>query len=87
MPIDRRSFLRISPAALFGLDAMFPAAFLALLVPQLRQPGTRTAALCGAVVAVALVPFVPAGAPLLAATIGVVPGLRALHRHARAAPA
>ena len=66
-----------------GLDAMFPAAFLALLVPQLGRPGARLAAVCGGVVAVALVPFVPAGVPILAAVVGVVPAMRALRRAAQ----
>ncbi|MTD45332.1 branched-chain amino acid ABC transporter permease [Conexibacter sp. W3-3-2] len=65
------------PRAL-GLDAMFPAAFLALLWPQLRDRATRTAAGVGAAVAVALVPVAPAGLPILAAVLGVLPGLRAL---------
>ena len=72
------------PRAL-GLDAMFPAAFLALLAPQLRGPGARVAAICGALIAVALVPFVPAGVPILAAVLGVVPGVRAMRRAAVAA--
>ena len=38
----------------YGLDAMFPAAFLALLAPQLRQPGAPAAALAGALIAVVL---------------------------------
>jgi 4-azaleucine resistance transporter AzlC len=58
----------------FGLDAMFPAAFLALLAPQLRRPGAPVAAIAGALVAVVVVPFVPAGVPVLAALAGVVPG-------------
>jgi 4-azaleucine resistance transporter AzlC len=58
-----------------GLDAMFPAAFLALLVPQLRRPGAPVAAVAGAVVAVAVLPFVPAGVPVLAAVAGVLPGV------------
>jgi 4-azaleucine resistance transporter AzlC len=62
------------PRAL-GLDAMFPAAFLALLAPQLRRPGAPVAALAGAVAALALVPFAPAGVPVIAALAGVVPGV------------
>jgi 4-azaleucine resistance transporter AzlC len=62
------------PRAL-GLDAMFPAAFLALLAPQLRRPGAPVAAVAGAMLAVALVPFTPAGLPVIAALAGVVPGL------------
>jgi 4-azaleucine resistance transporter AzlC len=64
------------PKAL-GLDAMFPAAFLALLAPQIRQPGAPLAALLGAVIALPLVPFVPAGVPILAAVLAVVPAVRA----------
>ena len=62
------------PRAL-GLDAMFPAAFLALLAPQLRRPGAPVAALAGAVIAVGLVPFAPVGVPVIAALAGVVPGV------------
>jgi predicted branched-subunit amino acid permease len=58
-----------------GLDAMFPAAFLALLAPQLRRAGAPVAAVAGAVVAVGLLPFAPAGVPVIAALAGVVPGL------------
>ena len=58
-----------------GLDAMFPAAFLALLAPQLRRAGAPVAAVAGAVVAVVLLPFAPAGVPVIAALAGVVPGL------------
>ncbi len=67
-----------------GLDAMFPAAFLALLAPQLTGPAARTAAICGALLAVALVPFVPVGVPILAAVLGVVPGIRAMRRAGKA---
>jgi 4-azaleucine resistance transporter AzlC len=58
-----------------GLDAMFPAAFLALLAPQLRRPGAPVAAILGAMIAVAVLPFVPAGVPIIAALAGVVPGV------------
>ena len=56
----------------YGLDAMFPAAFLALLVPQLRRRGAPRAAVAGALIAAALVPFAPAGVPVLAAALGVL---------------
>jgi 4-azaleucine resistance transporter AzlC len=62
------------PRAL-GLDAMFPAAFLALLTPQLRRSGAPVAAAVGAIVAVTLLPFVPAGIPVVAALVGIVPGV------------
>ena len=64
----------------FGLDAMFPAAFLALLAPQLRRPGAPEAAVAGAVLAVALLPVAPAGVPVLVAALGVVPGVLAARR-------
>jgi 4-azaleucine resistance transporter AzlC len=60
-----------------GLDAMFPAAFLALLAPQLRRPGAPVAAAAGVVIALALVPFTPAGVPIVAALAGVAPGVLA----------
>lgn len=60
----------------YGLDAMFPAAFLALLAPQLRQPGAPAAALAGALIAVVAVPLTPAGVPVLAASAGVLVALR-----------
>jgi 4-azaleucine resistance transporter AzlC len=62
------------PRAL-GLDAMFPAAFLALLAPQLRRPGAPAAAIAGAAIALAVLPFTPAGVPVIAALAGVVPGV------------
>ncbi len=58
-----------------GLDAMFPAAFLALLAPQLRRPGAPVAALAGGAIALALVPFAPAGVPVIAGLAGLVPGI------------
>ncbi len=61
-----------------GLDAMFPAAFLALLAPQLTRPEARTAALCGGVIALLLVPLTPVGVPILAAVLGLVPALARL---------
>ena len=62
------------PAAL-GLDAAFPALFLALLVPQLGGRRARAAAALGAGVAVVLVPFTPAGVPIIAAVGAAVIGL------------
>lgn len=50
----------------FGLDAMFPAAILALILPSLRDARARRPALLGACVALVCVPMLPAGLPLLA---------------------
>lgn len=63
-----------NPRAL-GLDAMFPAAFLALLAPQLRRSGAPAAAAAGALLALAVVPFAPNGVPVIAALAGLVPGV------------
>lgn len=60
----------------YGLDAMFPAAFLALLAPQLRQRDAPAIALAGALVAVVLVPLTPAGIPVIAAALGLLVLLR-----------
>ena len=59
-----------------GLDAAFPALFLALLVPQLKDRRTLEAALLGAAIALALTPFVPAGVPIIAASAACLLGLR-----------
>ena len=50
---------------LLGLDAAPPAAFLALLAPRLRAREPLAIALAAGVVAIAVLPFVPAGVPLL----------------------
>lgn len=62
-----------------GLDALFPAFFLALLVGgELRRGGTAiVVAIGGAVIALALTPFTPAGVPVIAASAAALVGLRA----------
>ncbi len=55
----------ISDPKVFGLDAAPPAAFLALLAPRLRAREPLAIALAAAVIAIAVLPFVPAGVPLL----------------------
>jgi 4-azaleucine resistance transporter AzlC len=64
----------VDPAAL-GLDVAFPAAFLALVAPQLRHRPGLVAALAGGLVAAVLIPFTAPGIPILAASVGVVPAL------------
>ncbi|GAB3488212.1 AzlC family ABC transporter permease [Amycolatopsis cihanbeyliensis] len=63
------------PAA-FGLDAMFPAVLLALILPTLRERGpqasaTRHGALAGVAIALATTPVLPAGLPVLLALAGL----------------
>jgi predicted branched-subunit amino acid permease len=52
-----------------GLDAAAPAAFLALLAPRMRGRPAWTTAVVGALVAIAVVPVVPAGVPVLVAAL------------------
>jgi 4-azaleucine resistance transporter AzlC len=58
-----------------GLDAVYPAFFLALLLAELRDRLARLVALGGALIALALVPFAPAGIPVLAASVVALAGL------------
>ena len=59
----------------YGLDAMFPALFLALLVGQLDSRRTRAAALAGGAIALVLTPLVPPGIPIVAAALGAFAAL------------
>jgi 4-azaleucine resistance transporter AzlC len=63
------------PQAL-GVDAAFPALFLALLAGQLDSPRTRVAALAGAAIALALVSLTPPGVPIIAAAAACLVGPR-----------
>jgi branched chain amino acid efflux pump len=59
-----------------GLDAAFPALFLALLVTLLVDRRAVAAALAGGAVALALLPIAPAGVPVIAAAAVCLVGLR-----------
>src|ERR687887_1821197 len=61
------------PARL-GLDAAFPALFLALLVRQLAGWHARAAAVAAAAIALALVPVVPPGIPIVASSAACLIG-------------
>lgn len=63
----------------WGLDAAFPAAFIAILWPLLRDRKAATAAAIGAVVCLVLTPFTPIGVPILCASVGVLVGVPAPH--------
>ncbi|MDP9094682.1 MAG: AzlC family ABC transporter permease [Actinomycetota bacterium] len=66
----------------YGLDAVIPAAFLALLAPRLRSGAIeRRVAVGGAVIALVLIPLTPPGVPVLGACAALllsatVPGRR-----------
>jgi 4-azaleucine resistance transporter AzlC len=73
---------RIGDPHRWGLDAAFPAAFLALLAPQIRaRPGQAAAVIAGAIT-VAATPFTPAGVPILLAASAVVPAMAVARRSA-----
>ena len=60
----------------FGLDAMFPAFFLCLLVEGELRPGLPTVvAALGSLIALALIPITPAGVPIIAASATALLGL------------
>jgi 4-azaleucine resistance transporter AzlC len=63
------------PATL-GLDAAFPALFLALLAPQVRRRKPLVVALLGGTIALALTPFTPPGVPIIAASVACLLGVR-----------
>ena len=73
------------PEAL-GLDAIFPAFFLALLLSGEASTGRRAvvAALLGAAIALALVPWAPPGVPIIAACLAALIGLYEARGEARA---
>ena len=58
-----------------GLDAIFPAFFLALLLGELKTTRARGVAVTGGLIALALVPFTPPGVPVLAASVAAFYGL------------
>ncbi len=61
---------RISDPAIYGLDAAFPAGFIALLVPALSNRPALVAALSGAAIAIVAVPLTQPGVPILLAAGG-----------------
>jgi 4-azaleucine resistance transporter AzlC len=68
-----------------GLDAAFAALFLALAVPYLRERRAREAAALAAVITLALIPFAPAGVPIIAASAACLLGLRSSEPRSRPA--
>lgn len=61
----------------WGLDAVFPAALLAILATSLRRRDGATSAAVGAALALLLVPHAPGGVPILVGALGAVVGLAA----------
>jgi 4-azaleucine resistance transporter AzlC len=69
------------PSAL-GLDAVYPAFFLALVIHEVRDGRALGVAALGALIALALIPIAPPGVPVLVASLAALVGLT---RSARAA--
>jgi 4-azaleucine resistance transporter AzlC len=71
----------LGDADALGLDAIFPAFFFGLLLSELRSRRARGVAALGTAIALVLIPFTPAGVPVLVASLASLVGLT---RRARA---
>jgi branched chain amino acid efflux pump len=56
----------------FGVDAAFPAALLAMLLPAMGRTDARRVGLAAAAVALAATPFLPAGVPVIVGLLGLL---------------
>jgi predicted branched-subunit amino acid permease len=70
---------QIGDVRAWGLDAVAAAAFLGLLWPRLESFEPRAIALGAGVIALVLIPLVPAGVPIL--VVAVVAIATAVYRH------
>ena len=59
----------------YGLDVAFPAAFLALVWPQLKGRPARRTALAAIAIAITSVPFAPKGVPVLLCVVATLVGV------------
>lgn len=66
----------IGDADRFGLDAVFPAALLAIIGNLLRQRAGAVAAAVGGGLCLVLVPIAPAGVPIIVSVVGAFVALR-----------
>ena len=62
----------------FGLDAIFPAALLAIIGNLLRQRDGFIAGISGGCICLVLLPFIPAGLPIILSVFGVAIALTAV---------
>lgn len=70
----------------WGLDAAFPAVFVALLVPHVRTAAGRTAAVVAAAVALGAVPVTASGIPILLAVSALLPAVYVQQRSRQSDP-
>lgn len=64
----------------WGLDAAFPAVYVAMLAPHLSSRPGRISALVAGTIAVTMVPVLPIGVPILVCTVGAAVGAVAASR-------
>lgn len=62
----------------FGLDAVFPAALLAIIGNLLRTEEGRIAGIAGGLICLVLLPIAPAGLPIILSVAGVAIALAAI---------
>ena len=67
---------RLGKPSDYGLDAAFAALFLGLAAPTVRGRRAPVTAALGGVIVLVLLPFTPAGVPLVAASAACLLGLR-----------
>jgi predicted branched-subunit amino acid permease len=73
----------LGDAEALGLDAIYPAFFLALLIGELRSSRpAQGVAVAGALIALVLVPLAPPGVPVLVASLASLYGLLVRRREA-----
>jgi 4-azaleucine resistance transporter AzlC len=65
----------IGDPADYGLDAIFPAFFLALLAPELSRPRVPVVVVVAGVIALGFTPLLPPGLPVLLASTAALIGL------------
>lgn len=59
----------------YGLDAAFPAGFVAMVAPHLRHRRGLIAGVLAALICVAMIPVTPIGVPILCAATAILVGL------------
>ena len=64
----------------WGLDAAFPAAFVALTLPHVTTREGKITAITAAVITIVSIPLTPVGMPILLASTAILPGLLALKK-------
>lgn len=71
----------------YGLDAAFPAGFVAMVAPHFRTTAGRRAGLLGGAICLVTIPFVPVGLSILCAGIAVLVGVVPTEPRLQAEPA